>query len=125
MEIALSLYKVINKYKELLGSLEEERLSFNEALILYAVSMGINQKREIVSFLEKDRSQIHRILKQMVAGGVLLESSNTFYLTDKGYNTYKKIEFINNTLYSAKEYEELKTLKRNLISFDCAISSLV
>ncbi len=120
MEIALSLYKVINKYKELLGSLEGERLSFNEAIILYAVSMGITEKKEIVS-----RSQIHRLLKQMVAAGILLKSSNTFSMTDKGYNIYKKIEFINNTLYSAKEYGELKTLKRNLISFDSAISSMV
>ncbi|GLI54599.1 hypothetical protein PM10SUCC1_01140 [Propionigenium maris DSM 9537] len=125
MEIALSLYKVINKYKELLASLEGEKLSFNEAIILYAISMGITEKREIVSFLEKDRSQIHRLLKQMVADGVLLKSSNSFNLTDKGYNIYKKIEFINNTLYSAKEYGELKTLKRNLISFDSAISSMV
>lgn len=125
MEIALSLYKVINKYKELLASLEGEKLSFNEAIILYAISMGITEKREIVSFLEKDRSQIHRLLKQMVADGLLLKSSNSFNLTNKGYNIYKKIEFINNTLYSAKEYGELKTLKRNLISFDSAISSMV
>ncbi len=125
MEIALSLYKVINKYKELLSSLEGERLSFNEAIILYAVSIGITEKKEIVSFLEKDRSQVHRILKQMIADGILLKSSNTFNMTHKGYNIYKKIEFINNSLYSAKEYGELKTLKRNLISFDSAISSMI
>jgi predicted transcriptional regulator len=125
MEIALNLYKVINKYKELLASLEGERLSFNEAIILYAISMGITEKKEIVSFLEKDRSQIHRLLKQMVADGVLFKSSNTFNLTDKGHDIYKKIEFINNTLYSAKEYGELKALKKNLLSFDSAISSMV
>lgn len=125
MEIALSLYKVINKYKELLSSIEGEKLSFNEAVILYTVSMGITEKREITSFLEKDRSQIHRILKQMIAEGILLEYSGNFSLTDKGYDIYKKIELVNNMIYSAKEYNELKSLKKNLVSFDSVISSMV
>ena len=125
MEIALSLYKVINRYKELLSSLEGEKLSFNEAIILYTISMGITEKREIVLFLQKDRSQIHRILKQMVNEGILLEYSGNFNLTDKGYEIYKKIELINNMIYSAKEYNELKSLKKNLVSFEGVISSIV
>jgi len=125
MEIALSLYKVINRYKELLSSIEGEKLSFNEAVILYTVSMGITEKREITSFLEKDRSQIHRLLKQMIAEGILLEYSGNFSLTDKGYDIYKKIELVNNMIYSAKEYNELKSLKKNLVSFDSVISSMV
>ena len=125
MEIALSLYKVINRYKELLSSLEGEKLSFNEAIILYTISMGITEKREITLFLQKDRSQIHRILKQMVNEGILLEYSGNFNLTDKGYEIYKKIELINNMIYSAKEYNELKSLKKNLVSFEGVISSIV
>lgn len=125
MEIALSLYKVINRYKELLSTLEGEKLSFNEAVILYTVSMGITEKREITLFLQKDRSQIHRLLKQMVAEGILLEYSGNFNLTDKGYDTYKKIELVNNMIYSAKEYTELKSLKKNLVSFENVISSMV
>ena len=125
MEIALSLYKVINRYKELLSSIEGEKLSFNEAVILYTISMGITEKREITSFLEKDRSQIHRLLKQMIAEGILLEYSGNFSLTDKGYDIYKKIELVNNMIYSAKEYNELKSLKKNLVSFDSVISSMV
>ncbi len=125
MEIALSLYKVINRYKELLSSLEGEKLSFNEAIILYTISMGITEKREIILFLQKDRSQIHRILKQMVNEGILLEYSGNFNLTDRGYEIYKKIELINNMIYSAKEYNELKSLKKNLVSFEGVISSMV
>lgn len=124
MEIALNLYKVMNKYKELLNSFDEEKLSFNEAIILYSVSMGVTEKKEITSFLEKDRSQIHRILKHMVEEGILSETSSTFSLTDKGYHLYKRIEGINNVLYSANKYEELKNLKKSLTSFDNTISSL-
>ncbi len=92
MELIINFYQLINIYKEVVTSVTTQNISLNEALILHSVHRGRRTQGDIVSHLEKNRSQIHRILVKLVERGLLKKNSESYSLSQKGIRVCKEVE---------------------------------
>lgn len=120
MDMILHLQRVVNKYKEVLNNLKSVDLTFNEASILYSINTGKNTKKSIISYLGKDRSQIHRLLIKMVKSGLIKEKSEEYSLTSKGISTYEVL----NSLNIQFDEEDMDVLFENITKLDNLLISI-
>ncbi len=111
MKLIIDYYQFLNEYKENLTSMVEQEVSFVELLALYSIFIGKNTQHEIVDFLQKDRSQIHRLLKQLVNKKVIVKKEHKYMLTSVGQN------ISNQLIESNKIIFELLNTKVDLESF--------
>ncbi len=120
MNIILHLHRVVGKYKEVLSSLKDIDLTFNEASILYSINEGKNTKKAIISYLQKDRSQIHRQLAKMVKNGLIEEKGKDYFLTSKGNSAYAVV----NSLNIQFDRENMKILSEHIAKLDNLLMSI-
>ncbi|GLI54715.1 hypothetical protein PM10SUCC1_02300 [Propionigenium maris DSM 9537] len=116
MELIINFYQLINIYKEVVASVTTQSISLNEALILHSVHRGRRTQTDIISHLEKNRSQIHRLLVKLVERGLLKKSSDSYSLTQKGVRVCQEVEEATLHLQRIATEREipLKDLKRDV-----------
>ncbi len=116
MELIINLYQLINIYKEVVTSVTTQSISLNEALVLYSVHRGRGTQSDIISHLEKNRSQIHRLLVKLVDRGLLKKNSDSYSLTQRGVRICKEVEEVTLHLQRVATEKEipLKALKKDV-----------
>ncbi len=90
MKLIIDYYQFLDKYREKLSLICQD-LPFVEILVIYSLSIGKETRNEIVGFLQKDRSQIHRVLKKLVEKKLILKTENIYVLTPSGLSLSKEL----------------------------------
>ncbi len=120
MNMILHLQRVVTKYKEVLSGLKNINLTFNEASILYSIDEGINTKKAIIAYLQKDRSQIHRQLAKMVKDDLIEARGEEYFLTSKGNLAYTEV----NNLNIKFDRKSMKALAEQIVKLDNLLMSI-
>ncbi len=120
MNMILHLQRVVTKYKEVLSGLKNINLTFNEASILYSIDEGINTKKAIIAYLQKDRSQIHRQLAKMVKDDLIEARGEEYFLTSKGNLAYTEV----NNLNVKFDRKSMKALAEQIVKLDNLLMSI-
>ncbi|GLI54714.1 hypothetical protein PM10SUCC1_02290 [Propionigenium maris DSM 9537] len=120
MNMILHLQRVVSKYKEVLSGLKDINLTFNEASILYSIDEGINTKKAIITYLQKDRSQIHRQLARMVKDNLIEVRGEEYLLTSKGSLAYSKVRSLNVKF----DKKNMKVLSEHIVKLDNLLMSI-
>lgn|GEM_PF-2404054 len=125
MDLIINLYQLINKYKEIVSSITNQNISLNEALIIHSIDRGKGTQSEIVSYLEKNRSQIHRLLVKLTHRGLLKKNSDAYFLTPEGIRVSRELNEITSQIQKVASEKKIhlqdlgkdvKTLKETLTS---------
>ncbi len=120
MNMILHLQRVVGKYKEVLSGLKNIDLTFNEASILYSIDEGINTKKAIIAYLQKDRSQIHRQLAKMVRDELVEVRGEEYFLTVKGNLAYSEVRSLNVKF----DRKNMKILSEHIVKLDNLLMSI-
>jgi len=115
MKLIIDYYQFFNEYKERLTSMIGLNVSFVELLVLYSIFIDKRTQREIVDLLQKDRSQIYRLLKKLVEKKLIMRKADRYALTSLGAdlskNLIEKNEIICNIL---SDEVDLKLLQETI-----------
>lgn len=120
MNMILHLQRVVSKYKDVLSGLKDIDLTFNEASILYSIDEGINTKKAIITYLQKDRSQIHRQLARMVKDDLIEARGEEYLLTTKGSLAYSEVRSLNVKF----DKKNMKVLSEHIVKLDNLLMSI-
>ena len=101
MKLMIDYYQLLNTYKERITSMTSSNLSFVELLVLYSIFIGNETRNEIEELLQKDRSQIHRVLKKLTEKKLVIRSQKRYSLTQTGINISKELTENNEKICSA------------------------
>lgn len=114
MKLIIDYYQFLDTYKDRLSSICQD-LPFVEILVIYSLSIGKETRNEIVGFLQKDRSQIHRVLKKLMAKKLIVKTENIYVLTPSGLSLSKELSKHNKTICNILSKEiDLKALHQTI-----------
>ena len=125
MDLIINFYQLINKYKEVITSITNQNISLNEALIIHSIDSGRETQNEIISYLEKNRSQVRRLLVKLTERGLLKRRSDIYSLSPEGVRVSRELNKITSQIQSIATEKDIhlqdlerdaKVLKEALIS---------
>ncbi len=125
MDLIINFYQLINKYKEVITSITNQNISLNEALIIHSIDSGRETQNEIISYLEKNRSQVRRLLVKLTERGLLKRRSDIYSLSPEGVRVSRELNKITSKIQSIAIEKDIhlqglerdaKVLKEALIS---------
>lgn len=116
MDLIINFYQLINKYKEVITSITNNSISLNEALIIHSIDRGKGTQSEIISYLEKNRSQIHRLLVKLTERDLIRKNSDIYFLTPEGVRVCRELNELTLQIQRVASEKEihLKDLGRNV-----------
>ena len=116
MDLIINFYQLINKYKEVITSITNNSISLNEALIIHSIDRGKGTQSEIISYLEKNRSQIRRLLVKLTERDLIRKNSDIYFLTPEGVRVCRELNELTLQIQRVASEKEihLKDLGRNV-----------
>ncbi|GLI57409.1 hypothetical protein PM10SUCC1_29230 [Propionigenium maris DSM 9537] len=124
MKLIIEYYKFFNEYKARVTLMKDRGVSFVELIVLYSIFSKKRTQREIVDFLQKDRSQIYRVLKKLVEKKLVIKKENEYVITSLGAEVSKNlIEENEKILNILNNKVDLKSLQEKIKEASLAISN--